>query len=446
MKLCIIASGDYFSSYGGGQVYVKNLVIGLSERGHDLHVVSIRTSPSFDDLSIELMHQDNITIHQITLSSQSIDLNRPYELQPFLLKTLKDVLSEVSPNLVHAHGWKYACANVCYELNIPCVITAHHGGIVCPSGALLNQHDAICNIPASIDNCLKCALHFVPGGDFWSSIVRRLPYIFSQNMAKSLKNIRNIPFISPAFQTPLGISHKLLQLAVLRQTAVSIIAPSHAIAETLYRNTVPRERVHVIPHGITPLTKKPLESFTPKRQLHLGYIGRISYVKGLHVLIDALNLLPNNGNYELHIYGDAATKDEKRYARKLKEKSQNLPIIWHGKIANDQIEHAYHSFDIMVHPTICLEIFGLTLLESLSAGRPVIATRCGGPEDFVQDGIDGILVEPNDAQSLSRALQKCILHPEYVQKLSSTIRSINTLENHINEIEKVYQSKGQIND
>ncbi|MDP3466472.1 MAG: glycosyltransferase [Sulfuricurvum sp.] len=446
MKLCIIASGDYFSSYGGGQVYVKNLVIGLSERGHDLHIVSIRTSPSFDDLSIELMHQDNITIHQITLSSQSIDFNRPYELQPFVLNALKNVLSEITPDLVHAHGWKYATSQVSKTLNIPCIITAHHGGIVCPSGSLLNQDDKICNLNVSAENCTACALHFVPGGDFWSQIVRHLPYEVAQNIAKKLKNIRNIPYISPAFQIPLGITHKLRQIDALPQSEVNIIAPSRAIAGTLFRNGIVQERIRIIPHGITPLNHLPLEPFIDNRPIRFGYIGRISYVKGLHVLIDALNLLPNNGNYELHIYGDAATKDEKRYARKLKEKSQNLPIIWHGKIANDQIEHAYHSFDIMVHPTICLEIFGLTLLESLSAGRPVIATRCGGPEDFVQDGIDGILVEPNDAQSLSRALQKCILHPEYVQKLSSTIRSINTLENHINEIEKVYQSKGQIND
>jgi len=439
MKLCIIASGNYFSSYGGGQIYVKNLVIGMQQRGHDLYVVSILTSHTSHEPSIEKKDIDGLVVYTLVLPAKSIDLDYSYELQPFVLGTLKQVLSEIGPDLVHAHGGKYASAQVCSEINIPCVITAHHGGIVCPSGALLTNNDTICNVPASMNNCLQCALHFVPAGDFWSPIVRKLPYTFSQTLAKSLKNIRNIPYISPAFQIPLGISHKLQQIDILRKAPNCIIAPSNAIANALMRNGIPTDKITVVAHGITPLKQKPLEPFMPKRPLCFGYVGRVSFVKGLHVLIDALHLLPENANYELHIYGDAATKSEKRYAKTLKEKTQSLPVIWHGKIANDDIQDAYHSFDLMLHPTICLEIFGLTLPESLSSGRSVIATRCGGPEDFVKDGIDGILVEPNDSISLSNALKKCIDSPEYVQKLYSTIRPINTLDNHISAIEKVYK-------
>jgi glycosyltransferase involved in cell wall biosynthesis len=439
MKLCIIASGDYFSSYGGGQIYVKNLVLGMQQRGHDLHVISILTSQTATEPSIERLDANAVAVYQITLPSKSIDLSHSHELQPFVHKILKQVVSDIKPDLVHANGWKYASAQVCRELTIPCVITAHHGGIICPNGALLNQHDAICAIPASIDNCLQCALHFVPGGDFLAPIVGLVPYSLSQHIAKSLKNIRNIPFVSPAFQTPLEISYKLEQIDVLRKNIDCIIAPSHAIATALIRNGIPTDKVTIIPHGITPLEKKPLEAFIPKRPLRLGYIGRISYVKGLHVLIDALNLLPDHTNYELHIYGDASTKSEKLYTHSLKEKSNELPIIWHGKISNDKIQQAYHSFDIMVHPAIYLEVFGLTLLESLSSGRPVIATRCGGPVDFIMDRVDGLLVEPNDPESLVSALKECIDNPLYVQKLSSTIRPINTLENHLNTLEKLYK-------
>jgi glycosyltransferase involved in cell wall biosynthesis len=411
----------------------------MQQRGHDLNVVSILTSQTATESSIEQLDAKGVAVYQIVLPSTSNDLNHPYELQPVFLKILSQVLSEIKPDLVHANGWKYTSAQVCHELNIPCVITAHHGGIVCPSGALLNQHDTICTIAASMDNCLKCALHFVPGGDFWSPIIQQLPVAFSRSLAKSLINIRNIPYTSPAFQTPLRISHKLEQIHVLQKAPDCIIAPSHAIATALIRNGIPADKVTVISHGIFPLEKKPLDTFIPKRPLHLGYLGRISYVKGLHILIDALNLLPNTSSYELNVYGDAVSKDENYYLQTLKEKSQSLPVIWHGKISNDKIQDAYHSFDIMIHPTICLEVFGLTLLESLSSGRPVIATRCGGPEDFIQEGIDGILVEPNDAESLANALKKCINNPGDVQNLSSTIRPINTLESHLSSLEDLYK-------
>lgn len=443
MNLCIVASGNYFSSYGGGQVYVKNLVSGLHRRGHVLSVISIQTSASCTEPSSELVHYEGVQIYQLSLPDHDIALDIPYELQPFVLEAIQKTLSSIMPDLVHAHGWKYASAQVCRQMDIPCAITAHHGGIVCPSGALLNQDDAICTVPASLDSCLKCALHFVPGGNFWSPIIQKLPLTLSLGIAKSLKSIRNIPYTSPAFQTPLGISHKMIQIDVLRHVPDRIIAPSHAIATALIANGIQEGKVVIIPHGITPLEQKPLDLGLPERPIRLGYVGRITYVKGLHILIDALKLLPPETNYELHIFGDAATRDEKRYAQTLRDNSEKLIIIWHGKISNDQIQHAYHSIDVMVHPAIYLEVFGLTLLESLSSGRPVIATRCGGPEDFVEEGVDGMLVAPNDPKSLSSALKKCIEHPEYVEKLSLMIRPINTLDNHLNDLEKLYKELQQ---
>jgi len=439
MKLCIIASGDYFSSYGGGQIYVKNLVSGMQQRGHNLSVVSIQVSQTSTTPVTEQLEDNGVLVYQVVLPSQSTDLNLPYELQPFVLETLNQVLSEIMPDVVHGNGWKYASVLVCGDLNIPCMITTHHGGFICPNGTLLNRHDVICNVPTSMSNCLQCALHSMPGGDFWFPVIKRLPYSFSQKIGKSLKSIRNVPYVSPAFQVPLSISYKLKLIDILSKSSNYVIAPSNTIAGVLMNNGASKDKVIVIPHGITPLEKSPLESFKPKRPLRLGYVGRISYVKGLHILIEALKFLPKNANYELNVFGNAATKDEKRYEQILKEKSKSLPVIWHGKVNNDKIQEAYHSFDIMVHPAIYLEVFGLTLLESLSSGRPVIATKCGGPEDFVQDAIDGILVEPNNAESLSKALKRCIDNPKYVQVLSSTIRPINTLENHLVSLENLYK-------
>jgi glycosyltransferase involved in cell wall biosynthesis len=126
----------------------------------------------------------------------------------------------------------------------------------------------------------------------------------------------------------------------------------------------------------------------------------------------------------------------------LQKETQDMSVIWHGKIDNTQVQKAYHSFDVMVHPTICLEVFGLTLLESLSSGRAVIATRCGGPEDFIEDGVDGFLVAPNDADQLAQAIKKFLDEPSLVEKMAKTIKPINTLENHTTDLEKLYKQVG----
>lgn len=438
MKICIVASGDFFSTYGGGQVYVQNLVNGLQHRGEEVVVLSIVFEIGNNEVMTEIQDIDGTKVWKIVLPLQHIDIYKPFELQDFVLESIKEAIDKVKPDVVHANGWKYAVSEVCEMLGVPCVVTAHHGGIVCPNGMLMNQDDSICDVPVSSENCMRCVLHFVPGGNFWSPVVRNLPYAFSQGIAKSLKSMRNIPYISPAFQTPLGITYKLQQIEVLKSSPDCVIAPSNAIASVLILNGVPESKVKIIPHGIKPFEKKPLEVGLPDRPIRFGYVGRISYVKGLHILLKALNLLPDNANYELHVYGDAATNNEKRYSKMLREKSKCLPVFWHGKVKYNNVQEAYHSFDVMILPSICLEVFGLTILESFSSRRPVIATRCGGPEDIIKDAIDGILVEPNDVQDLYRAIKKCIDAPEYVKELSSGISEVNTLEKHIIDLEHIY--------
>ena len=444
MRLCIIASGDYFSSYGGGQIYVKNLVLSLKEKGNDVSVVSLSIE-AIDTLVSEEQFVDGVHVVQLKLSQNGLHVKQPFELQPYFIDALKNVIDDIQPDIVHAHGWKYATSKVCDSLSVPCVITSHHGGIVCPNGMLLNNHDAICSVDVSMKNCLSCALHFVPAGDLFAPLISHLPQKSALKIAQFLKGRKNIPYISPAFQTPLGIAHKLEQLKTLQDLHVNIIAPSRAIASALKRNGIADDKITVIPHGITPLTQESLEPGLPDRPVRFGYVGRVAYAKGLHVLIDALKLLSKKEGYELHVYGEGANKNEKRYVASLQKDTQDMPVFWHGKIDNTQVQKAYHSFDVMVHPAIYLEVFGLTLLESLSSGRPVIATRCGGPEDFMEDGVDGFLIEPNDADQLAQAIKKFVEDPSLAEKMSKTIHPIKSLENHVAELEKFYNTILEIN-
>lgn len=440
MTIAIITSGDYFSDYGGGQVYVRNLVEGLWNKGHDICVVSMETDADVEETVFEIQKENGISVMQIRVAEKDFDATLPLELQSGVLNAVKQALGQSSVQVAHANGWKTTTSLVCEELGIPCIVTAHHGGIVCPNGMLMNEHDAICDKPASAENCLECALHFVPGGDFWAPVVKSLPYNLSLQIAGRLESVRNIPYTSPAFRVPLGINRRLRQIEVLRTAPTRIVAPSHAIAKALKRNGFPEEKLTVIPHGIRPLGKRPLTPGLPSRPLRFGYVGRIAYIKGLHILLEALRQLPEEmRNYELHIYGDAANREERRYKRQLEQMAEGLPVVWHGKIAYNRIVEAYESFDVTVFPSICLEVFGLSILESLSTGRPVIATRCGGPEDILTDGKDGLLVEPNDAEAMTEALYRFLSDSEELESFCSNITEIRTLQQHIADLEALYE-------
>ena len=62
------------------------------------------------------------------------------------------------------------------------------------------------------------------------------------------------------------------------------------------------------------------------------------------------------------------------------------------------------------------ETFGVVLIESLALGRPVIATRCGGPESIVRQQ-DGLLIEPNDINALSLAMKSMVKNYENYNSL-----------------------------
>jgi len=234
------------------------------------------------------------------------------------------------------------------------------------------------------------------------------------------------------------ICNKLDEVKNIGNYAAKIIAPSPAIREALIRNGIPNEKTIMIPHGI-PLPKAEyVISHEAHQPLRLIYVGRINHVKGLHVLLDACCGLPEE-SYELHVVGSAATKLEQRYLAKLKQRYSSLNVTWHGQKDPDDVYQILGESDVMVHPTICLEVFGLNIAESLAMGCPVVATRCGGAENQIQDGANGLLVPPNDPLALRQAIQELIDEPELIQEMSGQTGTVRSIEQHVLDLEKVYQ-------
>jgi glycosyltransferase involved in cell wall biosynthesis len=66
--------------------------------------------------------------------------------------------------------------------------------------------------------------------------------------------------------------------------------------------------------------------------------------------------------------------------------------------------------DIVVQPSLS-EGFGLAVLEAMAAGRPVVATRCGGPEEILEDGVSGLLAPVGDPEALAAAIRRVLARP-----------------------------------
>jgi glycosyltransferase involved in cell wall biosynthesis len=419
-------------------VYVRDLVEGLVER----QVVSVVCSLCFDENGegrVDRQAADGIRIYELCVSRRWVDRSvQPVWRDARLREMFAAVVREVGPTVVHAHGWKPLAASVCRELNVPCVVTAHHGGIVCPAGALLDSRDRICELPTSLEYCPGCCLQGLPGGRALSRLpMQRLarPWV---RMGEYIRQKRFVPFVTPIGTSALQVRNKLADIAVLRDCVDRHIAPSQAIADALVRNGIAEARVAVIPHGIPLPARRPPASDPARRPVRFICVGRINRVKGLHVMLEAFAGLPPD-RYDLHIVGAAATRPEQRYERALRARYAQANVTWHGKQAHDAVLERIEQCDVMVHPAIYLEVFGLTIAEALAVGRPVIATRCGGAEAQVKDGVNGLLVLPNDAAALRHAIAAVLAEPGRIREMADKTDGVVSLQDHVSQVIEVYE-------
>lgn len=93
----------------------------------------------------------------------------------------------------------------------------------------------------------------------------------------------------------------------------------------------------------------------------------------------------------------------------------------------------------MVHPAMVFEIFGLTIAEALSMGRPVISTACGGPEMQVHNGINGWIVERNQPMKLAERIELVLEDPEILIEMSKHC-CVPSYETHLEQLREVYSS------
>lgn len=129
-------------------------------------------------------------------------------------------------------------------------------------------------------------------------------------------------------------------------------------------------------------------------------VGTLNYNKGFDILIDAFHKSNFPKNVKLQIIGDGELKDELNILIKSRRIENQVFLV--GYKSRDEISEYLSTSNAFVLASRS-ETFGLVYAEALAAGLPVIATKCGGPEEFIDD-TNGVLVPLNDSWQLSKAL------------------------------------------
>lgn len=159
--------------------------------------------------------------------------------------------------------------------------------------------------------------------------------------------------------------------------------------------------ITIVPNFIDPKRYKVKSTEKGKHGVNIGFLGGLDTdVKGLDVLLKALANC--DFDYVLHIGGEG--KLRLNYEQLASDLGVKGCCRFYGLVRHAEVPEFLASLDFFVCSSR-FESFGLVGLEALASGVPVVATRCGGTQDFVSDQT-GILVEPDNVNSLTLGLNQ----------------------------------------
>ena len=176
-------------------------------------------------------------------------------------------------------------------------------------------------------------------------------------------------------------------------------------------------------------------SASPNGPLHIGFLGRLTPLKGIEFLADSL-VEDELSNWTLHVAG----RGEKGYERKLKNKYESKKVELMGFIDPYEL---LSNIDVLVVPSLWNEPFGLVVVEAMSFGVPVVASNRGAFPEIIDTGKTGFIFEISDKKDMIDKIVKAKEKMTYkskkkeIKKISKHFHVSKTAEEYLNTFEKV---------
>jgi glycosyltransferase involved in cell wall biosynthesis len=337
---------------GGQNVHVAALAAGLAARGHQ---VTVHTRRDDADLPDRVRTADGYDVAHVPAGPATV-LPKDELLQH--MATFADVLhaewSATRPDVVHAHFWMSGLASVqaTAGLGIPVLQTFH------ALGSVKRRHQ----------------------GDADTSPEQRI------DLERGLCA---------------GVDH--------------VVATCTDEVFELRRLGLSSDRVSIVPCGVDTAVFTPRGPVAPRSDRpRLLVLGRLVERKGQEDAVRALAAVPAA---ELVVVGgpEAAELDDDPEVCRLRGIAADLGVadrlVFTGSVSRADVPGWIRSADVVL-AVPWYEPFGITPLEAMACGRPVVATAVGGLVDSVADGVTGDLVPPRDPAALGEALAALLADDE----------------------------------
>ncbi len=302
----------------------------------------------------------------------------------------KKLLKDFKPDIIHIHNIYHQLSpsilDVARKAGIPVVMHLHDYKLICPNYQLF-AHGQICE-DCKPDKYFRCARKRCFKNSYTKSWLAALEMTVHHRWLKIYAKSINA-FIAPsAF-----MKNKLVEFGWPEEKIKVVINP---FSSTLAKEMAKVNSLHA-DIGLQPNSNLPKNIAASKTEDYFLYFGRLSPEKGLSVLIKAITI----SGSRLKLAGSGEEEETLRYLAK----EQRAEAQFLGFKSGANLAYLIAGAKAVVIPSIWYENMPLSLLEALSLGKPVIASRIGGLPEIIEPGKNGWLFTPGDVEECAACLK-----------------------------------------
>jgi glycosyltransferase involved in cell wall biosynthesis len=420
----------------GTEVYTDALSRQLQQLGVDVKVLI----PNYGKRTDADYEYDGLAVHQyaepsIVDRSLIMGFRIPEGLKHFTL-----YLQQEQPDLVHFHelagsnGITLQHVQAAKATGAKVIMTFHLAGYSCKTGTLVRTSQELCDGKIDERICGSCYLKY--RGLKWMS----LPTIQLSRLSKSC----GVDFrkMNHSLGTLLGTANIIdkvkKDLFELVDLCDQVVCLTNWYEEILLMNGIDSSKISVIKQGLPDSGFHKIESLKKEsyiKPLKLMFLGRISPFKGLHLLVEALIGLGADA-IELSIYGNSEVGDYESNLRRITIGMAN--VHWLGKLNQSEVINTIGNHDVLCLCSTFSEMSPLVIQEAKAAGIPVLASNVYGNAEQIKDGVDGLLFDFNNVESLQKQIKRLIHDRNLLEHLKSNISKPRSFEEVGKEYLRLY--------
>lgn len=422
MKVVLVVHKFLPRHVGGTEVYTYELAKELSKR-HEVYIFCREEGFSEKEFVEQDERHNGLKIRRVYYNLLGWKAN-PFHLfistfkNSLIERSFGRLLDEICPDVVHIQhvmDMSAGLITVARQRGIPVVVTLHDYWFMCSNSQLVRPNQQICDGPAWGFRCVDCA-----GARMGQPLIKLLS-----------------PLVACLFL------YRALYLKRVVRNVDLFIAPSRFLRDKYIAYGFPKDKLVYLENGInvSRITRYVKERNPSPGKLRFAYIGAIAWQKGLHVLVEAFNMISPDAA-ELRIYGDPQVFPE--YTKQIKDALVNPSVYFMGKIENERVGEVLAETDVLVVPSIWYENSPVVIQEAFAAGVPVLASNLGALAEKVRNGMDGLLFRSRDFNDLFAKIHFLVENPGFIKGLKRNIRPAKSIEENAQALERFYyQLKSQ---